>query len=70
MPKFVYFNDTGRIVTVHPATVKHGCICSIEPIQPLEQRVFELPEGTFAWLKMWDHGEGGLRILVSPTLED
>ena len=64
--KFIYFNDTGRRVTIHPATFKHGCVGSTEPIKPLEQRVFELPDGTFPWVKMWDYGEGGLRILVSP----
>ncbi|WP_227939996.1 hypothetical protein [Alkalihalobacillus deserti] len=45
--KFIYFNDTGRKVNIHPATFSHGCTGSSEPIKPLEQRVFELPEGTF-----------------------
>ena len=67
--KFIYFNDTGRRVTIHPATFTHGCIGSSEPIKPLEQRVFELPDGTFPWVKMWDYGEVGLRILVSPMKE-
>lgn len=67
--KFIYFNDTGRIVNIHPATFVHGCTSSSEPIKNLEQRVFELPEGTFPWVKMWDYGEIGLSILVSPMKE-
>jgi hypothetical protein len=67
--KFIYFNDTGRIVSIHPATFLHGCIGSSEPIKHLEQRVFELPEGTFPWVKMWDYGEIGLSILISPMKE-
>lgn len=66
--KFVYFNDTNRKVTIHPATEIHGTKCDMSPIQPLEQRIFYLPKDTYAWVKMWDHGEkGGLVILVSPT---
>jgi hypothetical protein len=67
--KFIYFNDTGRKVSIHPATFSHGCTSSSEPIKPLEQRVFELPVGTFPWVKMWDYGEIGLSILVSPMKE-
>ncbi|RSL30676.1 hypothetical protein D7Z54_24580 [Salibacterium salarium] len=67
--KFIYFNDTGRRVAVHPATFSDGCIGSREPIQPLEQRLFELPDGTFPMVKMWDNGEIGLSILVTPMKE-
>ncbi|MDN3019923.1 hypothetical protein PH210_27660 [Paenibacillus sp. BSR1-1] len=67
--KFIYFNDTGRQVNIHSATFSHGCTGSSEPIKPLEQRVFELPEGTFPWVKMWDYGDIGLSILVSPMKE-
>jgi hypothetical protein len=67
--KFIYFNDTGRKVIIHPATFSHGCTGSSEPIKHLEQRVFELPEDTFPWVKMWDYGEIGLNILVSPIKE-
>jgi hypothetical protein len=67
--KFIYFNDTGRKVSIHPATFSHGCTGSSEPIKHLEQRVFELPEGTFPWVKMWDYGEIGLSLLVSPMKE-
>jgi hypothetical protein len=67
--KFIYFNDTGRKVNIHPATFLHGCTGSSEPIKPLEQRVFELPEDTFPWVKMCDYGEIGLSILVSPMKE-
>jgi len=71
--KFVYFNDTGRIVGVHPATFMHGCSGDKTPIKPKEQRLFILPENTYPWVKMWDYGEKiGLQILVSPIkdLED
>lgn len=69
MTKFVYFNDTKRIVSIHPATRTHGTDCDMSGIQPLEQRVFTLPEGTYAWVKMWDYGNSGLQILVSPHSE-
>ncbi len=55
--KFIYFNDTGRKVSIHPATFLNGCTGSSEPIKHLEQRIFELPSGTFPWVKMWDYGE-------------
>jgi hypothetical protein len=67
--KFIYFNDTGRKVIIHPATFLHGCTGSSEPIKHLEQRLFELPAGTFPWVKMWDYGEIGLSILISPIKE-
>ena len=67
--KFIYFNDTGRKVSIHPATFSHGYRGSSEAIKPLEQRVFKLPEDTFPWVKMWDYGEIGLSILVSPMKE-
>jgi hypothetical protein len=38
----------------------------MSPIKPLEVREFELPEGTYAWVKQWDNGT----ILVSPTRDD
>jgi hypothetical protein len=68
--KFIYFNDTGRIVIIHPATFIHGCRTSDAPINPLEKRIFELPKGTYPLIKMWDYGEQGLGILVSPMEED
>ena len=64
--KFVYFNDTGRVVNIHPATFAHGCSASNAPIKPLEERVFVLPKGTYPFVKMWDYSEKGLSILVSP----
>ena len=67
--KFVYFNDTKRVVNIHPATFLKGCIGSKEPIQPLEERVFKLPEKTFPWVKMWDYNEFGLTILIWPKKE-
>lgn len=68
--KFVYFNDTNRVVKIHPATFLHGCSGDETPISPREQRLFILPEGTYPWVKMWDYGEKiGLQILVSPVTD-
>jgi hypothetical protein len=67
MNKFAYYNDTGRMVSIHPATQIHGCECDMAGIKHGEIREFILPEGTYAWVKMWDYGEKhGLQILVSP----
>ncbi|WP_244943822.1 hypothetical protein [Siminovitchia fortis] len=67
--KIKYFNDTGRIVTIHPATFLQGCTGDKDPIKYLEERTFILPEGTYPWVKMWDYGEAGLSILVSPIAD-
>lgn len=68
--KFIYYNDTGRMVKIHPATISHGCTVDTLPIKPLEERVFMLPENTYPWVKMWDYGEKyGLIILVSPVMD-
>ncbi|WP_456272360.1 hypothetical protein [Bacillus sp. AK031] len=67
--KFIYYNDTGRTVNIHPGTFRHGCEGSGEPIKPLEERVFHLPEGTYPWGKMWDYEEIGLSILVAPVVD-
>lgn len=67
--KFVFYNDTKRIVNIHPASRIHGCEVEINPIQPLEERVFTLPDETIPWVKMWDYGEIGLSLLVSPVVE-
>jgi hypothetical protein len=68
--KLVYFNDRGRLVEIHPATVNHGCVVNKETIKPLQEREFILPEGTYAWIKMWDYEEFGLSILVSPMTDN
>ena len=69
--KFIYFNDTGRTVSIHSATEIHGTKCSMDSIQPLEECTFYLPPDTFPWVKMWDSGEErGLSILVSPRKND
>jgi hypothetical protein len=65
----IFFNDTRRLVRIHPATITHGCKVSKEPILHLDQRLFELPEGSFPWIKLWDDGSLGLTILVSPMKE-
>lgn len=66
--KFCFFNDTGRTVSIHPATINHGCqLDNMDVINPLEKRIFILPEGSHPMLKLWDYGESnGLQILVSP----
>jgi hypothetical protein len=69
--KFSYYNDTQRAVGIHPATKSHGTECEMSIIKHGEIRDFELPEGTYPWVKMWDYGEKhGLQILVSPTRDD
>ncbi|MCM3745360.1 hypothetical protein M3193_14630 [Sporosarcina luteola] len=69
--KFVYFNDTGREVGIHPATKEHGTECDMSRIKPSDVRTFYLPDGTYPWVKMWDYGkEHGLSILVSPQKEN
>jgi hypothetical protein len=71
MMKFKFFNDTGRIVRIHPATFAHGCQSEKSPINPLEERLFILPTGSYPTVKMWDYGENiGLQILVSPNMEE
>ena len=69
--KFAFYNDSKRVVSIHPATITHGCEVDMTGIQPGEIRVFTLPEGTYAWTKFWDYGEkGGLQLLVSPHSYD
>ncbi|GAB6450266.1 hypothetical protein bcgnr5390_13680 [Bacillus luti] len=68
--KFQYSNDTQRTVSIHPGTFAHGCTGDKEEILPNETRTFLLPEGTYPWVKMWDYGEKGLMILVSPTKDE
>ena len=69
--KFQYFNDTGRIVSIHPATFSNGCTSDMETIPPLKICTFQLPKGTYPWVKMWDYGEkNGLQIFVSPKKEE
>lgn len=68
--KFVYFNDTNRIVNIHPTTFIHGCKGVEKAIKPLEERIFQLPKDTYPWVKMWDYGEIGLTILISPRRDE
>lgn len=71
MMKLKYFNDTGRIISIHPATEASGVKCEMESIKPLEERTFHLPDGSYPWVKMWDNGETrGLTILVSAQADD
>jgi hypothetical protein len=66
MSKFVYYNDTGRAVNIHPATHVHGTECDMSPINHGEVRHFKTMEGSIPFVKMWDYGVShGLQILVS-----
>jgi len=68
--KFKFYNDTGRIVSIHPATFSYGCSADDAPIEAGEERLFHLPANTFQSAKMWDYGEDrGLQIFVSPETE-
>lgn len=64
--KFQYFNDTNRMVSIHSASFLDGCTADMNEIAPLTTCTFHLPDGTYPWVKMWDYGELGLSILVSP----
>ncbi|CAH1232624.1 hypothetical protein PAECIP111891_07063 [Paenibacillus allorhizoplanae] len=69
--KFEFFNDTGRLVSIHPGTKTSGIKCDMDSIKPLEARTFLLPPGTYPWVKMWDYGEErGLSIFVSAKKDD
>lgn len=63
--KFVFTNDTGRNISIHPGTELHGVRCDKTNIKPGEQVEFHLPKRTYPWVKMWDHDKYGLSILVS-----
>ncbi|WP_375199565.1 hypothetical protein [Bacillus sp. RS11] len=68
--KFKYCNDTNREISIHPGTFIHGCIAEDKsPIKPQEVRLFILPQDTYPWLKMWDYGDKGLQILISPCTD-
>lgn len=69
--KVKFFNDTGREVSIHPATFAYGCKANKDIIRPLEVCIFELPEGTtLPEIKMWDYGDKGLSVLVTPADDD
>lgn len=67
--KFVFFNDTGREITLHPATLNQGIKCNKSIIVPLEEREFILPEGTYPWTKIWGYGEI-LQLIVMARKDD
>lgn len=67
--KFKFYNDTGRTVSIHPATYSYGCSVDDTPIEAGEERLFLLPDNTYPSIKMWDYGKvHGLQIFVSPEL--
>lgn len=41
--KFKYYNDTGRKLSIHPATEMHVTKCDISVIKPLEERTYVFP---------------------------
>lgn len=68
--KFVFFNDTGRIVDLHPALALNNDIeCDPSEIKPLEERIFIMPDGTYPWVKLWDYGSC-LQLLIQPRKEE
>jgi len=64
--KFKFFNDTGAVINIHPATFIHGCQGDDSPIPPLEIREFNLPKGTYPMLKLWKENI----IFVCPEKEE
>lgn len=70
--KFQYYNDTNRIVGIHPATMLYDIkMNNTGDIYHGEVRTFTLPEGSYPIVKMWDYGgRNGLQILVIPQTED
>jgi hypothetical protein len=68
--KFVFFNDTGREVSLHAGTFLSGCTGEPSPIQPLETRTLVMPPGTYPWVKLWDQDAKGTMLLLSAVRED
>lgn len=64
--QLIYYNDTGRDVLIHSATYAYGCTADRDIIRPSERCLFTLPEGVIPEIKMWDYGDKGLSILVTP----
>lgn len=61
----IFYNDTNRKVNIHPGTIVHGVQCEVGTIEPKQQVKFTVPKGVQPWVKLWDHGESGLTMLVS-----
>lgn len=63
--KFIYYNDTGRDVSVHPGT--DDKVSFREPSLTIESGAymeFSYPENFTPMIKMWDYGKLGLQIIV------
>jgi hypothetical protein len=67
--KLQFYNDTGRVVDIHPATLANGCDVDEQPIQPGTIRTFTLPNGSTPWVKLWDYGDQGLQIFIAAMNE-
>lgn len=66
--KTAIYNDSNRNMHIHSATEEYGVKGDMSTIKHLEERIFELPEGKYPWIKVWDHGgEDGLTVLIIPT---
>lgn len=63
----IFFNDTGKHVFIHPATVTHGIECDMEPIEPRTTRKFKVPKGVEPFVKLWQYDDSST-ILVSAAL--
>lgn len=63
--KFAYYNDTKRVVTIHPGTEMYITKGDISPIKHGEIRYFEIEDGHYPIIKMWDYGDRGLQIFLS-----
>ncbi len=57
-----FFNDTGKVVNLHPASIAdiNG---NTNNVKPLEERIFDNPDGYYVFTKLWDH-YGSLTLLV------
>lgn len=61
--KFSFYNDTGRLVSIHPAT-KQYCNYYRDQIEPDDISTFTFPINCDPWMQLWDYGDMGLQILI------
>ncbi|MFD2215318.1 hypothetical protein [Metabacillus endolithicus] len=69
--KFKFFNDTGRIVTIHPATYEHGCyVDNRDAIMPLQRTLIYSAKPVPISSSNYGYGaRNGLHLLISPIEE-
>jgi hypothetical protein len=63
MVKISFYNDTGRLISIHPGTAM-SVKCEMQEIKPLEIRTFDLSSEASPFLKLWDYKGHGLSLLV------